>query len=148
MEIKKIENIMEAMTILWKFDNDHQKINFPKDSPNYEIFKERILKEHKEEPDGFFFVYDGSKVIGQLFLKIRFNPYRNQKYGEVRNIHLSPENRGKGYGKSLLEFADEYFKSKGCGYALAGVSNFNPVSNVLFERSGYERTRIILEKQY
>ncbi len=148
MKIEKIENIIESLNILWEFDNDHQKINFPKDSPNYEIFKERILKEYEEEPDGFFLVYEENEIIGQLFLKIRFNPYRNQKYGEVRNIHLNLKNRGKGYGKKLLEFADEYFKNKGCEYSLAGVSSLNPSSNFLFEKLGYNLTRKILEKEY
>lgn len=148
MEIKQIKDINEVLPILWDFDNDHQKINFPKDSPNYEEFLKRIRKEFEEEPEGFFLIYENGNIIGQLFLKTRYNIYRKQKYGEVRDIHLDQDNRGKGYGKKLLEFSDEYFKKKGCKYALAGVSALNEASNAVFEKSGYERTRIILEKEY
>ena len=148
MEIRQIKDINGALPKIWEFDQDHQRINFPKDSPNYERFKEAILKEHQEEPEGFFFVYENDKIIGELFLKIRLNPFRRQKYGEVRIIHLDPDNRGKGYGKELLEFADKYFKEKECNYLLAGVSAFNLSSSALFEKCGYGVTRKILEKNY
>ena len=148
MEIKKIEDINSALELLWKYDQDHQKINFPKDKPNYEKFKESINKEYNEEPQGFFFVYENDKIIGYLKLITRFNPYRQQKYGDVRFIHLDNLNRGKGYGTKLLEFADEYFKKNGCKYAFSGVSAFNEPSNILFRKLGYQTTRIILEKNY
>lgn len=148
MEIKKIEDINNALELLWKYDQDHQKINFPKDKPNYEKFKDGILKEYDEEPQGFFFVYEDDKIIGYLRLITRFNPYRQQKYGDVRFVHLDNLNRGKGYGTKLLEFADEYFKKNGCKYAFAGVSVFNPASNAVFKKSGYKESRIIMEKEY
>ena len=148
MEIKKIEGIEKVLGILWEYDQDLQRINFPKDSPNYEVFKERILGEYKEEPEGFFLVYEYDKVIGHLVLKTRYNPYRRQKYGEVKFIHLDANNRGKGYGTKLLEFADEYFKNKGCKYVMAGVSIFNPASNAAFKKVGYSESRLILEKEY
>ncbi len=148
MEIRQIKDINEALPKIWEFDQDHQRINFPKDSPNYERFKETVLKEYKEESEGFFFAYEDETIIGLLRLKIYYNAYRKQKYGEVRNIHLDPVSRGKGYGKKLLEFADKYFKEKGCGYALAGVSAFNQSSIALFEKCGYGTTRKILEKKY
>ena len=55
MENKNIKDINDALEKLWEYDQDHQKINFPKDSSNYERFKESILKEYNEEPQGFFF---------------------------------------------------------------------------------------------
>ena len=81
-------------------------------------------------------------------LKTRYNQYRMQKYGEVKNIHLDPSNRGKGYGKRLLEFADEYFKNKDCKYVMAGISIFNKASHSLFAKNDYKETRMVLEKEY
>lgn len=148
MEIKQITNINEALKILWEHDQSSQKINFPKDKPNRKISEERILKEYDEEPTGYFFIYEDGKIVGSLILKTRFNPFRNQKYGDVRAIYFDDSCRGKGFGSKALEFADEYFKLKGCAYAFAGVSALNPASNALFDKFGYERTRNILEKQY
>ena len=59
MKIENITNINDAMEKLWEYDQDHQKINFPRDKPNYEKFRESIIKEYNEEPKGFFFVYWG-----------------------------------------------------------------------------------------
>ena len=118
MKIENITNINDAMEKLWEYDQDHQKINFPRDKPNYEKFRESIIKEYNEEPKGFFFVYEDNNIIGYLRLITRFNPYRQQKYGDVRFVHLDGLNRGKGYGTKLLEFADEYFKKNGCKYSV------------------------------
>jgi len=148
MKIENITNINDAMEKLWEYDQDHQKINFPRDKPNYEKFRESIIKEYNEEPKGFFFVYEDNNIIGYLRLITRFNPYRQQKFGDVRFIHLDPLNRGKGYGTKLLKFADEYFKKNGCHSASAGVSAFNEHSNLLFKKLGYQTTRITLEKYY
>ncbi len=148
MEIKQIEDINNVLGLLWEYDQDHQKINFPKDKPNYEEFKKNIIKEYEEDPEGFFLIYENNNPIGFLKLKVRYNLYRQQKYGDVRCIHLDTSSRGKGYGTKLLEFVDEYFKRKECKYAFAGVSAFNQGSNSLFKKLGYNTTRMILEKEY
>ena len=148
MEIKQIKDINNVLEILWEYDKDHQKINFPKDNPNHEEFKKNIIKEYEEEPEGFFLIYENDDPIGFLKLKVKYNPYRQQKYGDVRCIHLDTSFRGKGYGTKLLEFADGYFKKNGCKYAFAGISAFNQGSNFLFKKIGYDTTRMILEKEY
>lgn len=148
MEIKQIKDIKEVLEILWEHDQANQKINFPMDKPNYELFKKNILEGYKEQPEGFLFVYDNDKIVGSMILRIKSNPYRKQKYGEVWYIYLYASCRGKGYGTKLLEYADKYFKSKDCKYAFAGVSAVNPASNALFSKFGYQRTRNILEKEY
>lgn len=148
MEIVPITDIEQALETLWEHDAKSQAINFPKDQPNRELFEKKIRENYPEHADGFFFVHEGDAIIGSLILRTPFNPYRKQRYGEVWYIYLAPECRGKGYGKKLLEFADAYFKRKGCAYAFAGISAVNPASNALFEKAGYVTTRHILEKPY
>jgi len=148
MEIKQITNINEALEILWGHDKSNQIINFPKDKPNYELFKKNILEAYREQQQGFLFIYDKEKIIGSMILRIKFNIYRQKKYGEIWYIYLDSSCRGKGHGTKALEFADEYFKKKGCEYAFAGVSALNPASNALFNKVGYKEVRNILEKDY
>ncbi|MBS3117023.1 GNAT family N-acetyltransferase [Candidatus Woesearchaeota archaeon] len=148
METKNIENIEKYMEILWNHDVKNRQINFLRDSPQRQIFEERIRKEFQDQPQGFFLVYENKKVIGSLILKISFNPYRQQKYGDVRAIFLESQCRGKGYGTKLLDFADEFFKKNGCAYAFAGIATHNSASNALFAKSNYVHTRTILEKNY
>jgi len=148
MEIRQIVDINKSLGILWEHDQANQKINFPNDKPNYDLFKRNILNDYKEQPEGFLLIYDQGKVIGSMILRIKFNPYRQQKYGEVWYIYFDDSCRGKGYGTKVLEYADEYFKKKGCKYVFAGVSALNPASNALFDKLEYKRIRNILEKQY
>ena len=62
MEIKQITNINEALEILWEHDKSNQIINFPKDKPNYELFKKNILEAYREQQQGFLFIYDKEKI--------------------------------------------------------------------------------------
>jgi L-amino acid N-acyltransferase YncA len=148
MKIKQITDINLAISDLWEHDLASQKINFPQDSPNYELFKNRITNEFNDQPEGFFLIYEDNQIIGSLILKIQLNPYRRKKYGDVRSIYLIDEARGKGYGREALAHADEFFKKRDCKYAFAGVSALNPGSNALFLKLGYDHKRTIYEKDY
>src|SRR3989344_583831 len=149
MEIKQITDIHKALEILWEYDKANQMINFPKDKPDYELFKKSMIESYKENSSGFLFIYnDNKKIVGSMILRIKFNLYRQQKYGEVWYIYFDASCRGKGYGTKALEYADKYFKENDCEFALAGISAINSASNAIFDKLGYKRTRSILEKQY
>ncbi len=147
IEIVRITDIEEALPVLWDHDQKMQKINFPGSYPHKELFEKRVRQEY-EMGAAYFFVYEEEKIVGSLILMAKENPYRRRKYGDIRNIYLEQECRGKGYGTKMLEFADEYFKRQGCSYAFAGIAAHNPASNLLFEKAGYTKTRFILEKEY
>ncbi len=148
VKIVPVVDIDAALPTLWDHDQKNQVINFPNSSPNPELFKRNIRQETTHENASFFFVYEEQKVVGSLGLRMKENPYRRQKYGEIWYIFLEPECRGKGIGRILLDFADNYFQERGCSYTFAGISAFNPASNKLFESAGYTKTRFILEKEY
>jgi len=154
IKINPIANLEEAIPILWDHDQKNQKINFPNSFPHLELFEKNIRPEHASGSAASFLIYEQAdasgqeKLVGSLILRIKENPYRRKKFGEIWYIYLEPECRGKGYGKKLLEFADEYFKKQGCSYAFAGIAAHNPASNLLFEKAGYSKTRFILEKEY
>lgn len=148
VDLRQVTNLEEALPILWDHDLKNQVINFPGSKPNKELFDQNMHHSYSENPEGFFLVYGDGKMIGSLLLRIKENSYKQKKYGEIWYIYLEPECRGKGYGKKLLDFADEYFTKKECSYAFAGIAAHNPASNLLFERAGYVKTRFILEKEY
>ena len=147
IEITSITDLEKALPILWKHDQKMQKLNFPDSYPNKEMFEKRVRLEY-DTGAAYFFMYEQERIIGSLILMIKENLYRRKRYGDIRNIYLEPECRGKGYGKKMLEFADQYFKQHGCSYAFAGIAAHNPSSNALFEKAGYGKTRYILEKEY
>ena len=147
IRITLISDLEKALPILWEHDQKMQILNFPDSYPNKEIFDKRVRQEY-EKGASYFFAYKQGRIVGSLILMIQENPYRRKQYGDIRNIYLEPECRGKGYGAKMLTFADEYFKKKGCSYAFAGIAAHNPASNALFAKAGYAKTRYSLEKQY
>ena len=147
VEISLITDLEKSMPVLWEHDQKMQQLNFPDSYPNKEMFEKRVRQEYAAGA-AYFFLYEQKKIIGSLILMAKENPYRHQRYGDIRNIYLEPECRGKGYGKKMLDFADQYFKKNGCSYAFAGIAAYNPASNALFEKAGYNKTRYILEKRY
>ncbi len=147
IEIKQIIDIEKAIPILLDHDLKMQVINFPNSYPNKELVENRIRQE-QEQGAAYFFIYERGNIVGSLILMIKEHPYRLKKCGDIRDIYLEPECRGKGYGKKMLEFADEYFREKECSYAFAGIAAHNLASNQLFEKAGYFKTRFILEKEY
>lgn len=147
IEIKPLKPNKKTLEILLKFDEDSQRINFPKDRPNRKETISRIKREYEEEPEGMNLVtYDG-EIIGCLFLKTRYNPYRRCNYGDLRNIYLVKEFRGKDIGEILMLYMERYFRKRGCKYILLGTSFNNERARGLYKKMGSTTTRIIMEKK-
>jgi len=127
------------------------KINFPKDFFDEDIFLETLKREWQEEPEGMFVVQDTSSApprdVGFLWLNTKFSPHRKAKFGDVHYVHLIPEYRGRGVGRLLMQKADEYFGSKGVKTLRLGTAASYSASIKLYEKCGYQRTRVIFEKE-
>lgn len=83
---------------------------------------------------------DGS-VVGLLGFRIRENLEETTQFGEVSVIVVSSEERGKGIGKFIMQYAEQLTKENGCiGTWL--VSGFNREENAheFYKGLGYEIT--------
>ncbi len=85
-------------------------------------------------------------IVGCLFLKTRYNPYRRCKYLDLRNIYLSADYRNKGIGVRLLKVMEHYARRNGCRYLYLGTSSRNLAARRLFKKFGFQDTRVIMEK--
>jgi len=146
IEIKPLELDEKTLDILLKFDEDNQRINFPKDRSNREETVKRIKREYKEEPKGMNLVTYQGEIIGCLFLKTRYNPYRGCYFGDLRSIYLVEEFRDKGIGEVLMSYMEEYFKKKGCKYMFLGTFVGNEKAKGLYKKMGFTETRVLMEK--
>jgi len=147
IEIKPLKLNKRTLEILLKFDEDSQRINFPRDRPNREKTTNRIKREYGEEPEGMNLVTYGSEIIGCIILKTRYNPYRRCHYGDLRNIYLVEKFRGKDAGEVLMSYMEKYFKKKGCEYMVLGTSFDNERARGLYKKMGFTETRILMEKE-
>lgn len=73
-------------------------------------------------------------------LNWRFNP---KKILVVHRICIDPDYQGKGIGKALMKYAEDYGREK--GYEALRLDAFiqNPISCGLYEKIGYQKVGII-----
>jgi len=71
---------------------------------------------------GSFHVWKGDQIIGQMELGLYPN---EEELGYINLFYLAPEYRGKGYAKTLNDFALQYLKDLGATQAKLSVSPTN-----------------------
>lgn len=85
-------------------------------------------------PDGQLLIEDGGKPIGQVGFDIQ--EYNGEDIGYVNLLYLIPEYRGKGIGKELIHYVENFFiKSKVSEYHLR-VSSRNERAISLYSKIG------------
>jgi ribosomal protein S18 acetylase RimI-like enzyme len=65
----------------------------------------------------------------------------------IYDIEVRPEQRGKGYGRSLLQAAEQHSAQHGATEIGLNVFGSNAVARSLYESSGYEITAINMRKR-
>lgn len=87
---------------------------------------------------------DNGRIVGtSSFCKSRFEQLHN--WGEVISIYLLPDFMGKGYGKSLLEFAVAELKNQGYEDIFLWVLEENIRARHFYEIFGFLQTDDFLE---
>ena len=88
---------------------------------------------------------DTGRVCGFLWVEVRATMV-DPIVGYVKNIYVAPELRGLGYGRMLLEVAEQWFRSQGCRKSTLDVSVCNERALRLYRAAGYRATRYRMEK--
>lgn len=108
-------------------------------------------------PNSFILFHDlwrgqffGIKKEKELFGVVVLNTKQSKQYvevdwedrnGEVLIVHrlaVHPDHQGKGVGKRLLHFVEEYAKESGFSSVRLDVYSGNPGAVALYRRSGYQ----------
>ena len=66
--------------------------------------------------------------------------------GYIKNLYVAPEWRGQGCAEELLTTAEQWFRRKGAQKAALDASVCNEQALALYERCGYQVSRLRLEK--
>ena len=111
------------------------------------------LNELKEKNGKCYLAIENDKVIGLImgcivkYEKYDYLDYKCPKMGEVTELVVSKNIRGKGIGKLLLNNMEEYFKSKNCEYIKIDVFSYNENAIKFYEKDGYHnRMEIKIKK--
>ncbi len=106
------------------------------------------LKQAVRSPyEAVYVLADGGRVCGFLWIEVRATMV-DPIVGYVKNVYVSPDLRGQGYGTMLLQTADDWFQAQGCPKASLDVSVCNGEAIALYRAAGYEVARHRMEKRY
>jgi ribosomal protein S18 acetylase RimI-like enzyme len=81
--------------------------------------------------DGVYFVaWEGSEPLGHLHLALTEPP-------ELQDVEVRPDRRRRGVASSLLDYAEDEARRRGCDRLRLGVSVDNAPAQTLYLRHGY-----------
>ncbi len=137
IEIKRVDDIKPYVKQLSKLYMDAYKglekyaYTKPKDVRGY------IEWLFKRDKDGFFIAFDPKgKPVG--FIGTDTNWVKNGKViGEIHELVVSPQMKGKGLGRALIEEALNYFRQKGLKKSGLWVGEHNSIAQKLYVDCGY-----------
>lgn len=139
--------------IILNWHREHVKINFPDSKYKKELFRKILLTDLRAmERDirkdiSLLKMSEGKKIVGFLWLKKVFDPYKEKNYCDLHYIHVAPEYRGKGIGGQLMNIADVWCEKKKIKEIRLGTSVNNFGAYNLYKNHGFETKRLLMEKQ-
>lgn len=83
-------------------------------------------------------------LIGIVWVELR---HRQTTGAWIYDIEIVPEQRGRGYGRSLLRAAEREVEKQGVKSIALNVFSGNAVARNLYESSGYEITSLFMRKK-
>ncbi|SFE29768.1 Ribosomal protein S18 acetylase RimI [Lentibacillus persicus] len=118
-----------------KFRSDSFAVSF---GNTFDFDKEEYLNWLKEKianyPEGFVLAKEDNKFVGQLELSIR--KYEDKEIGYVHLYYITPEERGKGKGQELHDYAKQFFKSNNVSEYHLRVSPTNTSAVKFYRKIG------------
>ena len=87
----------------------------------------------KEVPEGIVHVWRGERIVGQLEMRVRAEPYS----GYVNLFYLVPGERGSGLGADLFRYTVRVFERRGVSCLRLSVSPTNARALKYYEKCGF-----------
>lgn len=101
------------------------------------------LDEVKKENGKCFLAVENDKAIGLVmgiipgYDEYDYLDYKCPKRGEVTELVVSKNARGKGIGNELMKVIENYFKEQGCEYSFVDVFAYNKKAIKFYDKKGY-----------
>ncbi|NEW07652.1 GNAT family N-acetyltransferase [Paenibacillus sp. SYP-B3998] len=135
MFFRTIDVIKDRNTIV-SFRKESYVVSFGNEEGfgDEDTYVSRIQERAKRFPEGLVLVEVEGKTIGQIELQILI--YEGENIGYVNLFYLISEYRGKGYGKELLEYAENFFRKNDITEYHLCVSPSNAAALRFYEKSG------------
>jgi len=109
----------------WKAYQEIDMESFENDNVKKEDFSRWL------DSDGLIGAFVDSKLVGYLMLRYM------EDYGHLARIAVGKSERGKGFGFSLMNYAETYYKDRKIARIGLYVETRNEVAISLYKKSGY-----------
>jgi len=126
------------------FINSYAHLNDP---VNFQVFidkrfnPERIRNEWENPSSSFFGMYKYNALIA--LLKVNLTPAQtNDRFPdslEIERIYIQKEHKRNGYGKVLIDYAENLAKEHGISQIWLGVWSKNPAAIKFYEYCGFKK---------
>ncbi|CAI3948038.1 Ribosomal protein S18 acetylase RimI and related acetyltransferases (RimI) (PDB:1GHE) [Commensalibacter communis] len=112
----------------------------------------QTLQEQCQRENGYILVAELDSVIvgfATIFTKV---PQRGEfdeldfTYGLISHISVSPQARGLGVGKQLMQACEQRAKDAGCKWLRIPALGRNQQARAIYEHLGFEEQYVVLEK--
>lgn len=90
------------------------------------------------DPTGWLVAFDGDVPVGLVFASVERAPYGSPERGWILEIGITPEARGRGLGRILLQQGLSVLAGRGVQQVLARIDDLNAPSLRLFAAAGFE----------
>ena len=111
------------------------------------------LEEVREQNGKCYLALEENKVLGLVMGTIPpydeydYLDYKCPNLGEVTELVVSKNARGKGVGQELMKHIENYLKSQGCEYIVIDVFAYNKSAINFYDKQGYHpRMHINIKK--
>ena len=107
---------------------------------------QRLFPGGKPSPEQLVFVVEADgEPVGDLWLAERDDSFQRCLF--VFDIRLEESQRGKGYGKAAMLFAEEEARRRGHDSVALNVFGANEVARNLYRSLGYEENAVAMSKK-
>lgn len=134
----------ELFVVLNELKGDiYNPVAFPKSFINAMI--------NSQESD-YILIEDDDKVVGYALIEQRMSPYNEynafveEHYAYIYEIVVLPEYRTKGYGKQIIEEANNWAKTRGLSSIELNCLSNNYSAKAFYERTGFGEYQVKLRK--
>lgn len=148
---KYLEDVKNLLVELEEYIITIDEDNLDRVHPEYRDKMASIdLEEVSKNKGKCFLAIENEKVLGLIMGYVRtydkydYLDYKCPKSGEISELIVSKNTRGKGIGKKLIKKLEDYFKSIGCEYVFVDIFAYNKNAIRFYENENYH-TRMLID---
>jgi ribosomal protein S18 acetylase RimI-like enzyme len=127
-----------------EFKQESAGISFPGQELDPDNFKRRLLTEVKNNPEMIQVLESNSEIVGYVWFGYREGDFG--RYGFLHQLFIREDFRKRGLAKRLLAYAEKRLAEKGVKKMRIMVHDKNCKACSLYEKTGYKKTRLVMEK--